>query len=107
MNIILYLKEYDDYINDLYLLDYKKDIIWYFNRNYFSETYKGLNKKIVEYKTTEKIKINSDFFKKRNYQKFYIDDFQKETILNMTREETLNYNIRLLLHKINAIEYFI
>jgi hypothetical protein len=105
MNNILYLKEYDYYINNLYLLDHKKDIMWYFDRNYFFETYKGLNKKIIEYKTIEK--INIDFFKKTNYQEFYINDFQKKIILNMTREETLNYNTKLLLHKINAIEYFI
>lgn len=105
MNNILYLKEYHDYIEDLYMIDHQNSTNYRFNRNYFSDTYRGLNRKIIEHIFLGK--ESDDFFKKRKCQKFYIDDSQKEIILNMTREEMLNYNIRLLLHKINAIEYFI
>jgi hypothetical protein len=115
MNNILYLKTFTYYekqnsIERLILLDKNNELLYFFNYDFFSATYSNLEQKIISTcKPIEKLLTKKDLLQKvyEAYKKYYINDLQKEVILNMTRKEVLLCNINELFLKIGSIEYLI
>jgi hypothetical protein len=114
MNNILYLKTFTFYqkqnsINKLILLDINNDMIYFFSYDFFSITYSNLKQTIASTVKSLESSLNNNLLQQINetYNKHYVDDLQKEIILNMTREEVLLCNCNELFLKIGSIEYII
>jgi hypothetical protein len=75
----------------------------------FSKQTKGQQKIMFTCKPIEKILTKNHLMIHvyQEYDKYYIDDLQKEIILNMTRKEILLSNLNELFLKIGSIEYII
>jgi hypothetical protein len=115
MNNILYLKTFTYYekrssIERLILLDKNNEVLYFFNYDFYTATYSNLELKIMlTCKPIEKILTKNHLMIHvyQEYDKYYIDDLQKEIILNMTRKEILLSNLNELFLKIGSIEYII
>jgi hypothetical protein len=114
MNNILYLKTFTFYqkqnsINKLILLDINNDMIYFFSYDFFNVTYSNLKQTIASTVKPLESSLNNNLLQQINetYNKHYVNDLQKEIILNMTRGEVLQCNCNELFLKIGSIEYII
>lgn len=89
-----------DFIKSLKIYDDK--YVYSFYCNFFNETYEHLKWTLLD----SKKKISrKDFHKIKNC--LYIDDFQKEIILNMNREYLLQISVLQLIELIGMEEHLI
>lgn len=90
-------------IKSLYIYD--NEYSYYFHYNYFNETYKNINQTLLD--TKKKISETEFIFHKIKDDFFYINDQQKEIILNFNREYLMQISVLQLIQLIGMEEYLI